>query len=244
MSKKITVKKVVVDKEKEEEEQDEKGEKEEEVKYCHVAECRYPLTHVTSAHQCGKCQKYGHGIIECDDQDACDELIKFASERMPPSLQCTQVGCRFKFTHSNEGHQCGRCFSFGHSALQCPSSSNSIPPPSTSSSSSLGFIGSSAMSAIPFSAGSLPSATSFPWHPSSSSTSSSSHKSKKGSSAASASISFQCPMCRTPNTVLLSQPNVYNVEVECVVCNDAKAQVFNVNCGHICLCWKCAKDLK
>ena len=175
-------------------------------KYCRVAECRFALSHVTSAHRCGQCGLFGHGVIECNDQAAKDKLISFTGDRLPPAEQCTVVGCRFRHSHTVTSHQCGKCEQYGHSAMACPRFPLSAPNP---------------LSAVPghfYKSSAKPSTD--------------------------PTITFLCPICRVSNTVCLSQPNVYNVEVDCVVCNDAKAQVFNVNCGHVCLCWTCAKDLK
>ena len=34
--------------------------------YCKVLKCKFPSSHVTLGHKCGRCNKYGHGEIECN----------------------------------------------------------------------------------------------------------------------------------------------------------------------------------
>lgn len=76
---------------------------------CRVARCRYPETHITAYHCCGKCQQYGHGQIECGDEAATTALRKIAndnpaSQRIAKHLWCTFAGCRARTTHSLEVH--------------------------------------------------------------------------------------------------------------------------------------------
>ena len=43
--------------------------------YCKVRNCRFPNSHVTKMHLCGKCKSYGHGNIECDSVIQKENLI-------------------------------------------------------------------------------------------------------------------------------------------------------------------------
>ncbi len=62
---------------------------------------------------------------------------------------------------------------------------------------------------------------------------------KKQEQVAEKLLIFNCPLCRVQNSVFRSQPTVYNVETMCIFCLAEKAEVFNQQCGHVCLCWNC-----
>lgn len=73
--------------------------------YCKVKNCRYPNTHTTSGHMCGNCYTYGHGKIECGDDDCLEVLDQYSNDVLPSDLQCTIDGCNYKELHTTESHQ-------------------------------------------------------------------------------------------------------------------------------------------
>ena len=76
---------------------------------CMVAGCRFPYSHVTCAHLCGKCKKYGHGQIECGKKNMTDYLINYFTDEITPDKYCTIIGCKNKKTHTKEAHHCEIC---------------------------------------------------------------------------------------------------------------------------------------
>ena len=86
--------------------------------YCQVTNCRYRFSHTTSGHKCGKCQNYGHGIIECSNDELFNNLKQFHSDIMPKSEQCTVSICKHRDSHSIEAHFCKKC-NGRHSIDQC-----------------------------------------------------------------------------------------------------------------------------
>eukprot|EP00808_Paulinella_micropora_P027883 g67078.t1 len=84
--------------------------------HCKVKECNFPHLHVSSSHKCGTCGEYGHGQVECGDAAA---IKKIKSGKLPKNLQCSLPECSYPAGHVNDGHGCGECGGFGHSAPQC-----------------------------------------------------------------------------------------------------------------------------
>ena len=78
-------------------------------KYCKVRNCRYPSTHTTLGHTCGKCKKIGHGRLECDNDFLVNELELF-DDKLPLEFQCTYINCSKKEYHKNDAHICDVCF--------------------------------------------------------------------------------------------------------------------------------------
>jgi len=76
--------------------------------YCKVTCCRFPHSHVTKGHSCGKCNKYGHGIYECNKPDMKIELSK-DNTLLEPKDYCTIEGCQYKKYHMTNAHQCKIC---------------------------------------------------------------------------------------------------------------------------------------
>ena len=87
---------------------------------CQVAGCRFNKSHVTSGHKCGRCGRYGHGVIECGEYFE-NDLSKYLADTLPPEKWCTFEGCKFKFNHTNDAHHCLKCNSRGkHGENGCP----------------------------------------------------------------------------------------------------------------------------
>lgn len=74
-------------------------------KMCKVAKCRHPESHNTQSHVCGKCNKRGHGQIECTRGKSMNcwilsQPVKFFSDEE----KCRVQGCKMKPTHTTQGH--------------------------------------------------------------------------------------------------------------------------------------------
>ncbi len=75
--------------------------------HCNVKSCRYPSSHNTLGHLCGKCSNFGHGITECGNHDlVMNLLINFGHQRLNPKFQCQHHGCKYKEFHTSDGHIC------------------------------------------------------------------------------------------------------------------------------------------
>ena len=87
--------------------------------HCRVKNCRFPSTHTTLGHQCGKCGNFGHGISECGKPDlVMNLLINFGHQRLTPQFQCQHPGCKYKDLHTSNGHKCEKCGDF-HGLDEC-----------------------------------------------------------------------------------------------------------------------------
>ena len=54
--------------------------------YCKVLHCRYPNTHVTAGHKCGTCHQFGHGQIECNNDELRVALNSYHTQKLPNNL--------------------------------------------------------------------------------------------------------------------------------------------------------------
>jgi hypothetical protein len=78
--------------------------------FCQVAGCRFSNTHLTKSHKCGKCNRFGHGRIECGNLSMCQNLkIKSSGIRFPDHLKCTSPLCPSSYSHSTNSHYCTLC---------------------------------------------------------------------------------------------------------------------------------------
>ena len=74
------------------------------MQYCKVKRCRYSVHHVTMGHRCGTCKEYGHGQMECGNDELIAILSKFRDEVMPDELYCTYSLCQSRQSHSIKSH--------------------------------------------------------------------------------------------------------------------------------------------
>lgn len=74
---------------------------------CKVKNCRFNSYHVTKFHQCGKCKEYGHGMIECGNNELCENLHKYYNDKV--LKPCESMYCNDRYSHTTEGHICIFC---------------------------------------------------------------------------------------------------------------------------------------
>ena len=96
---------------------------------CRVQGCRHPVTHVTSAHVCGRCHHMGHGRLECGSPGRIAALGACSDERMPPGTDpCAVAGGAQPWTHRTSAHHCTSCGARGGGAAACCGLSVDPPP--------------------------------------------------------------------------------------------------------------------
>ena len=98
--------------------------------YCIVQGCRFPSTHLTKSHKCGKCGKFGHGQIECSNSFLIEQL-NFQSNtiKLPRELYCESLYCPCSWSHTSESHYCLQCEE-RHIETKCPSRCDIMCEPS------------------------------------------------------------------------------------------------------------------
>ena len=79
--------------------------------FCRVKYCRFPETHSTAAHQCGKCKEFGHGQVECDHDRLKTKLVQYHTEIIPTEYWCLLCppNSDFRKTHTSASHVCRNC---------------------------------------------------------------------------------------------------------------------------------------
>jgi hypothetical protein len=101
--------------------------------YCKVYGCRFSDTHLTRAHKCGACGKYGHGQIECGNSAKIEQLkIISQGTRFPTHMYCQAPGCRASYSHTSDSHTCHMC-SGRHFESGCPQNHNAEIDPTSES---------------------------------------------------------------------------------------------------------------
>lgn len=86
---------------------------------CSVTNCRFPMTHITKGHMCGKCHQKGHGILECGSYTLISNLLKDTTKISPDSICCI-ANCKTKEEHLTIGHYCLYCKKHSHDEYECP----------------------------------------------------------------------------------------------------------------------------
>jgi hypothetical protein len=84
--------------------------------YCKVAGCRFPKSHTTAGHLCGKCREYGHGRIECNNPILKESLKVFFNDKI--NEYCELGGCKYPWSHNRHAHNCHKCFR-NHRSTEC-----------------------------------------------------------------------------------------------------------------------------
>ena len=88
---------------------------------CKVEGCRFPLSHTTAGHTCGKCYQPGHGIRECGNWKKIEILsLEYGTDKMPPDLWCglCKKDVIYRNNHSSSAHVCRLCKQSGQHSLQ------------------------------------------------------------------------------------------------------------------------------
>lgn len=233
--------------------------------FCQVAECRYPRTHLTCAHRCGNCGRFGHGQIECESPEAMQLLARRTSplDRLDPAIHCTMPGCDSPSTHSAEAHHCGSCGSRGHSRRNCTSqgpwtfvsgSLQNLPTNVSALGTSPNISGTNLSPGISFISTNVFDPTLYqPYDPLVINNENDGEESQRERSEQQIEehqdereqervLTIKCPLCSVYSTVSTTQATAHvDLIGECVHCMEENAQVFLNACGHINLCWNCAK---
>lgn len=189
--------------------------------FCKVKHCRFNNKHVTAAHQCSRCKKFGHGRIECGNHRKIQRLhYLYRNDVLPDHLHCNLTSCRYPRTHTLESHHCGTCNKRGHSAFNCIRFSNAptICPPANTTTLDIA-------ANVP-----LPTSTN------------SNRTSSPNTSLPSCRDNYfqiRCPLCKKDNIISETQVSVKGNDATCCVCLDDKVQIFFPKCGHVCVCSKC-----
>jgi hypothetical protein len=88
------------------------------MQYCKINNCRFSYSHVSKGHKCGKCNNYGHGLTECNNDFAKQNLNKYFLDVIPSNYECTRPKCLYKKLHTTDGHFCELC-NAKHSSYNC-----------------------------------------------------------------------------------------------------------------------------
>ena len=97
---------------------------------CHVNQCRFKRTHVTSGHCCGICGEYGHGQLECYDEYMQKKLRNmYGGDILSEDKQCTVPECKYTWSHITAAHHCNLCKKRGHGSIQCPTNTIKLTCP-------------------------------------------------------------------------------------------------------------------
>lgn len=87
-------------------------------RFCHVAGCRHPNSHITQHHRCGRCGEFGHGQMECRNNRQVENLHMAQRRELPRHMWCNMIGCRGRRYHTTEAHHCPNCGE-NHSIVNC-----------------------------------------------------------------------------------------------------------------------------
>lgn len=87
---------------------------------CKVYGCRYVHAHVTNGHKCGKCNSFGHGQMECNNENKIKGLQKYILDVLPTSQFCQVRNCSHPHLHTTAGHCCRYCGKDELHMKQCP----------------------------------------------------------------------------------------------------------------------------
>ena len=61
--------------------------------------------------------------MECGNNKMISNLLYYKNDKIPSQFQCTHEGCKWKWTHTSDGHICNKCNKNHHSrdcVLQSP----------------------------------------------------------------------------------------------------------------------------
>jgi len=86
---------------------------------CKAYRCRFPETHTTPGHRCGRCGDYGHGVQEHGDPLLLLVVDISVNDALPENEQCDLEGCKHKTSHNRDAHHCHSCLLRGHTSRNC-----------------------------------------------------------------------------------------------------------------------------
>lgn len=138
---------------------------------------------------------------------------------------CKVHGCRYSWSHTTLGHECGTCHKFGHGQYECEN---------TLKISNLNNI----KDILPLNLQcSIKGCRFKEYHIKEI------HKSSFSCDKKKIQYIIECPICRTINHINENQPKLYGVSDICCVCTEKNVELFFSNCGHACICLDCADNL-
>jgi hypothetical protein len=70
---------------------------------CRVAGCHFKTEHLTRAHRCGTCSKFGHGQRECGNKQAM-EFENALYDKFPEEKKCKHPKCQSEHDHASGSH--------------------------------------------------------------------------------------------------------------------------------------------
>lgn len=154
---------------------------------------------------------------------------------------CNVYGCRYSWSHTTLGHECGSCNQFGHGQYECGNSEAKK-------------ILSNMKNELPQHLQCIMKGCQYKKHHITSrhkcSSCSDNHSSydcpknnKNNKNIVDISYIITCPICKAVNNISSSQKKIYGSTDLCCVCIEKNIELFLPNCGHICLCLQCANKL-
>jgi len=157
---------------------------------------------------------------------------------MSDAKLCQVYDCRFPKSHVTKGHLCGSCFKYGHGICECPNELNKnklvnfykdqMPDNNHCTFGGCKYknLHSTESHHCEGCNGRLHSKNTCP------------------SVINDKLIDIKCPVCKKNNLVNKNQHTVYGISDTCVVCMCNSANIFFINCRHVCVCTDCIKILQ
>lgn len=189
---------------------------------CRANECKYPHSHVTKAHRCGKCGDFGHGLMECGNEAKIAALTRTSlRDRLPERFHCDLSDCACRWSHTSEAHHCKKCGGRAHCMTNCPRGQKRRRGGSQSSDNPR------ARPRSIFSRWAMDGDAIRDEQPEPS-------EKKRPSEKL---YNVKCPVCRKVNKT--KKIKKVFVDSKCVACMENNAQVLMEKCAHVCLCTEC-----
>lgn len=165
-------------------------------------------------------------------------------------IKCRVIDCRYKYSHATQGHMCGKCHKLGHGQVEHGNqrliddlkvfSNEELPVQcqctvtgctskqyhKTSSHHCQICFGLHSATCCPLIIGQAPPL-----------------KDKVISEPP--CMKIKCPICQVINKIPHNQKKIYGVSDRCCICKDdnAPAEVYFPQCGHVCACLSCCEHL-
>ncbi len=151
---------------------------------------------------------------------------------------CMIKNCRYPMSHTSMGHLCGSCRKFGHGIIECnkPNLINNI-------------LDNYSNDEIPFSEQcSFSGCLTRQYHMNDAHHCMNCFQRNHSENTCPTNTIIKnfnicCPICRTNNIILSTQQKIKGLTDQCVICMELPTEIFLPNCGHVCICIKCAQRL-